>query len=198
MRKYSLPLFVIALIVSFNGYATAQQAIDDKKEERLEQGNRIAQSKQESTASTSVITSDEIMKSSALNTSNALYGRGLGLTALQTDGLEYSVNTTFNIRGSGSFYSNNPLVLIDGFERPLNSLAKEEIESITILKDAPSLSMYGFRGSNGVILVKTKTGVIGKTNIVVSYDQAFLQLRRKPQFADAQTYALSVNEALTN
>lgn len=198
MRKYILPLFVIALIVSFNGYATAQQAIGDKADERVEQGNRIAQPKQESTASTSVITSEEIMKSSALNTSNALYGRGLGLTALQNDGLEYSANTTFNIRGLGSFYSNNPLVLVDGFERPLNSLSKEEIESITILKDAPALSLYGFRGSNGVLLVKTKTGVIGKTNIVVSYDQAFLQLRRKPQFVDAQTYALSVNEALTN
>ncbi len=197
-KKYSLPLFVIALIVSLNGYAIAQQPIDTNEEVLVEQGNRIALPKQESTAATSIITSEEIMKSSALNTTNTLYGRGLGLTSLQNDGLEYGVNTTFNIRGMGSFYSNNPLVLVDGFERPLSSLAKEEIESITVLKDAPALSLYGYRGSNGVLLVKTKTGVIGKTNIVVSYDQASLQMRRKPQFVDAQTYALSVNEALTN
>lgn len=197
-KKYRLPGFLIALMLLFNGYITAQQAVTTKEVEAVEQGNRIAQPKKESTASTSVITSEEIMKSSALNTSNTLYGLGLGLTALQNEGLEFSVNTTFNIRGLGSFYNNNPLVLVDGFERPLNTLAKEEIESITILKDAATLAMYGFRGSNGVLLVKTKTGKIGKTNITVSYDQAFLQLRRKPQFVDAETYAKAVNEARKN
>ena len=196
--KYNLHLFVVALFLCFNGNVAAQEVPTQSQEKLVEQGNRISQTKIESTASTSTITSDEIMKSSALNTSNALYGRGLGLTTLQNDGLEFNINTTFTIRGIGSFYNNNPLVLVDGFERPLNTLTKEEIESITVLKDAASLSLYGFRGSNGVILVKTKTGVIGKTKIVVSYDQAFLQQRRKPEFADAQTYAMSVNEALTN
>jgi len=196
--KYILHLFVVALLLCFNGNLAAQEAPTDVQGKLVEQGNRIAQPKMESTASTSIITSDEIMKSSAQNTSNALYGRGLGLTALQNDGLDYSANTTFNIRGLGSFYNNNPLVLVDGFERPLSTLTREEIESITVLKDAASLSLYGFRGSNGVILVKTKTGNIGKTKIDVSYDQAFLQQTRKPQMADAQTYAKAVNEALTN
>ena len=196
--KYNLHLFVVALFLCFDGNVASQELPTNEQDKLVEQGNRISQTKKESTASTSIITADEIMKSSALNTSNALYGRGLGLTTLQNDGLEFNVNTTFNIRGMGSFYSTNPLVLVDGFERPLNSLTKEEIESITILKDAASLSLYGFRGSNGVLLVKTKAGVIGKTKIVVSYDQAFLQQRRKPQFADAQTYAKSINEALTN
>ncbi len=196
--KYNLHLFVVVLFLCFNGFVFAQQLTTNEQEVLVEQGNRISQTKKESTASSSVITSDEIMKSSALNTSNALYGRGLGLTTLQNDGLEFNINTSFNIRGTGSFYSTNPLVLVDGFERPLNTLTKEEIESITILKDAASLSLYGFRGSNGVLLVKTKTGVVGKTKIVVSYDQAFLQQSRKPEFADAQTYAKAVNEALTN
>lgn len=197
-KKYILPRFVAALIIFFSGYVPAQELSSEKQDEIVEQGNRIAQSKKESTASTSVITSGEIMKSSALNTSNSFYGLGLGMTALQNDGLEFQVNTTFTIRGTGSFYNNNPLVLIDGFERPLNTITKEEIETVTILKDAASLALYGFRGSNGVILVKTRTGIIGKTKIEVSYDQAFLQMRRKPRFVDAQTYAGSVNEALTN
>ena len=197
-KKYSLPLLVVALIVFFNGIIAAQDAKINKQDGFVEQGNRIAQPKKESTASSSVITSDDIMKSSALNASNALYGLGLGLTTLQNDGLEYQANTSFNIRGVGSFYNTTPLVLVDGFERPLSTLTKEEIESITILKDAASLALYGFRGSNGVLLVKTKTGVIGKTKIEVSYDQAFLQQRRKPQFADAETYAKAVNEALAN
>lgn len=193
--KYNL---LVALFLCFGSFVFAQQETTNEQDKLVEQGNRISQSKQESTASTSTITAAEIMKSSALNTSNALYGKGLGLTTLQNDGLDFSVNTSFNIRGLGSFYSTSPLVLVDGFERPLSTLAKEEIETITILKDAASLSLYGFRGSNGVILVKTKTGVIGKTKIEVSYDQAFLQQRRKPQFVDAQTYAISVNEALAN
>jgi TonB-linked SusC/RagA family outer membrane protein len=191
-------LAVVVLVFCLLGAVSAQETTTGKQDELVEQGNRIAQSQKESTASTSKITSAEIMKSSALNTTNTLYGRGLGLTSLQSDGLEYSTNTSFTIRGLGSFYNNSPLVLIDGFERPLNTLAKEDIESITILKDAASLSLYGFRGSNGVLLVKTKTGEIGKTKIEVSYDQAFLQQRRKPQFVDAHTYAKAVNEALTN
>lgn len=197
-KKYSLPLIVVAFTLLINGYVSAQDAISIKQDSLVEQGNRIAQPKKESTASVSVITSEQIMKSSALNASNALYGLGLGLTTLQSDGLEHLDNTTFSIRGLGSFYSNSPLVQVDGFERPLSILTKEEIESITILKDAASLAMYGFRGSNGVILVKTKTGFIGKTKIEVSYDQAFLQLRRKPQFVDAETYAKAVNEAQMN
>jgi TonB-linked SusC/RagA family outer membrane protein len=164
----------------------------------IEVGNTMSQSKLESTSATSTIYSEDIMKSSSLNVMNGLYGKGLGLSALQNDGLEYESNTTFNIRGLGSLQGNNPLILVDGFERPLSLLVKEEIESITILKDAASLSMYGLRGSNGVVLVTTKRGIIGKTQIDFSYDQAFLQALRKPEFVNAYTYANSVNEALVN
>ncbi|MEI8084975.1 MAG: SusC/RagA family TonB-linked outer membrane protein [Paludibacter sp.] len=164
----------------------------------IEMGNTIAQSKFETTAATSTIYSDEIMKSSAINASNTLYGRGLGLTSLQNDGFEYDNNTDFNIRGLGSLQGNNPMILVDGFERPLSSLVKEEIETITVLKDAASLSMYGLRGSNGVVLVKTKEGIIGKTQIDFSYEHAFIQPLRKPEFVNAYNYANSVNEALSN
>ena len=164
----------------------------------VNEGNTIEQSKFETTAATSTIYSDDIMKSSAINSSNAIYGRGLGLTGLQNDGFEYDNNTSFNIRGLGSLQGNSPMVLVDGFERPLSSLVKEEIESITVLKDAASLSMYGLRGSNGVMLVTTKQGVIGKTQIDFSYDHAFIQPLRKPEFVNAYTYAIAVNEANKN
>ncbi len=164
----------------------------------VEIGNTITQSKFESTAATSTIYSDDIMKSSAMNASNALYGRGLGLTALQNDGFEYDSNTTFNIRGLGSLQGNTPYVLVDGFERPLSSLVKEEIESITVLKDAASLAMYGFKGSNGVMLVTTKKGVIGKTQIDFSYEHSFIEPLHKPEFVNAYTYATAVNEARAN
>ena len=164
----------------------------------IEEGNTLSHSKFETTAATSTIYSEDIMKSSAINAQNALYGRGLGLTALQNDGMEYDNNTDFNIRGLGSLQGNNPMVLVDGYERPLSSLVKEEIETITVLKDAASLAMYGLRGSNGVILVTTKQGIIGKTQIEFSYDHAFIKPLHKPQFVDAYTYAKSVNEALLN
>lgn len=197
-KIYILPLLLIALAIGLTESLQAQEQFSNEKSDVVEIGNRISQPKTESTAATSTISSEELMKSSSLLLVNGLYGRGLGLTALQSDGLEYQNYTTYTIRGLGSFYTNNPLVLVDGFERPMTTLVKEEIESITILKDAASLAMYGLRGSNGVILVKTKTGEIGKTKINVSYDQAYLQLRRKPQMVDAYTYSKAVNEALTN
>ncbi|MEI6750729.1 MAG: TonB-dependent receptor plug domain-containing protein, partial [Bacteroidota bacterium] len=164
----------------------------------IELGNTIAQSKFETTAATSTIYSEDIMKSSAINAVNSLYGRGLGLTALQDDGLEYETNTSFNIRGLGSLQGNNPTILVDGFERPLSSLVKEEIESITVLKDAASLALYGLKGSNGVLLVTTKQGAPGKTQIDFSYEHAFIQPVRLPQFVNSYTYAKAVNEALVN
>ncbi|MFZ4455059.1 MAG: SusC/RagA family TonB-linked outer membrane protein [Bacteroidales bacterium] len=164
----------------------------------VEEGNTIEQSKFETTAATSTINSDEIMKSSSINAMNTIYGRGLGLTSLQNDGFEYDNNTSFNIRGLGSLQGNSPMILVDGFERPLSSLVKEEIESITVLKDAASLSLYGFRGSNGVVLVTTKKGIIGKTQIEFSYDHSLIQALRKPEFVNAYTYATAVNEARVN
>lgn len=197
-KIYILPLLLIALAIGLTDSLQAQEQFSNDKSDAVEIGNRISQPKTESTAATSTISSEELMKSSSLLLVNGLYGRGLGLTALQSDGLEYQNYTTYTIRGLGSFYTNNPLVLVDGFERPMTTLVKEEIETITILKDAASLAMYGLRGSNGVILVKTKTGEIGKTKINVSYDQAYLQLTRKPQMVDAYIYSKAVNEALTN
>jgi len=196
--KYNLYLFVVAAFLCFNGAIYSQEADATEQKKLVELGNAIAQPKQETTAATSTITANEIMKSSSLNATNSLFGRGLGLTSLQNDGFDYENNTTFNIRGLGSLQGNNPMILVDGFERPLSSLVKEEIETITVLKDAASLAMYGLRGSNGVLLIKTKQGVIGKTKIDFSIDHAFIQPTRKPQFVDGYTYAKSVNEALAN
>lgn len=83
-------------------------------------------------------------------------------------------------------------------ERDINSLVLEEIEEITILKDAAALAPYGIRGANGVILVKTKRGKKGKTDIHVSYQHSVTTPVRLPQMADAATYAEAVNEGLAN
>jgi TonB-linked SusC/RagA family outer membrane protein len=136
------------------------------------------------------------MKTSAVNLANSLYGFAPGLTVLQNGGTEWANNPTVYIRGQGGLSGNNEiLVLIDGFERPLSSIAKEDVENIQILKDAAAAVIYGFRGANGVIAVSTKKGIFNKTEISASYEHAFTSPVRLPQFADAYTYALGINEA---
>lgn len=167
-------------------------------ENELLNENNTQLPRQESTAAISTIHSKEIMRSSELNVANALFGYGLGLTSLQNAGNAYDPTTTFYIRGIGTLHGASPLVLVDGYERPFDLLSKEEIASVSILKDAASLAMYGLRGADGAIYITTKKGQTEKTRIEFSYDHASLQLQRKPQFADAFTYASAVNEAMMN
>ena len=152
----------------------------------------------ESSAAISEITSDEIMKSSAINPLNTLYGKGLGLTVLQNGGTLWESSPTTVIRGMNSTRNNNVLILIDGFERDLRWITKEEIDNVQILKDAAATALYGLRGANGVMLVTTKTGSKKKMDITVNYEHQFNMLKRKPQFADGYTYALAMNEAMKN
>lgn len=153
----------------------------------------------ETTISASTVSGKELMKRSNINPANALYGKLNGLFIRQNgeygDGEGYP---SMNIRGIGSLNNNSILVFVDGLERDINSLVLEEIEEITILKDAAALAPYGIRGANGVILVKTKRGKKGKTDIHVSYQHSVTTPVRLPQMADAATYAEAVNEGLAN
>ncbi|MDR1683756.1 MAG: SusC/RagA family TonB-linked outer membrane protein, partial [Candidatus Symbiothrix sp.] len=150
----------------------------------------------ESTAAVSTVGNEKIMKSSAINLANTLYGLAPGLTVLQNGGTEWNNDPTFVIRGQGGLSDNsNVLVLVDGFERPLSSIIKEDVENIQVLKDAASTAIYGYKGINGVILVNTKKGIFNKTEITASYDHAFTSPVGLPQMVDAYTYALGMNEA---
>lgn len=169
----------------------------DKTTFAVQMGNGIIQSKKESTASVGLITSDDIMKSSSMLLGNALYGRGLGLTTLQNPGFPWGDNPSFFVRGRNTITTNSPLVLVDGIERPLNSVVREEVETITILKDAPSLALYGLRGSSGVILITTKEGIFNGSQIDVSYDHGFVTAKELPKMVDGPTYSKAVNEAQT-
>jgi len=167
----------------------------DKKNAAVQLGNGIIQSREESTASTGLISSEEIMRSSSMVLGNALYGYGLGLTTLQNAGMPWSDNPSIYVRGRNSFTTNSPLVLVDGIERPLNSIVREEVETITIIKDAPSLALYGLRGSNGVILITTKEGIFNGSKIDVTYDHGFANAKEVMQMVDGPTYAKAFNEA---
>lgn len=156
------------------------------------------QTNEESTSAVATVGSEELMKSSALSVRNALFGKVLGLTALQGSGSIWEEKAALSIRGAQSLSGSGILVLVDGFERPIDDLTTEEVESVSILKDAAAVALYGHKGINGAILVKTKRGMYDAMNIDISYDHGFSKAVRLPKFVDAYTYAQAMNEAYRN
>ncbi|MCW0481859.1 TonB-dependent receptor [Gaoshiqia sediminis] len=126
------------------------------------------QKKANLTGSVGTVAGNILTERPATNSGNLLQGRISGLQVIQPSAEPGRDNPSFLIRGRGSFGgSNDPLILIDGVTGSLNNLSPDDIENITLLKDAASASIYGARAANGVILVTTKKGEKGKT--VVSY-----------------------------
>ncbi|OAQ42013.1 SusC/RagA family TonB-linked outer membrane protein [Pedobacter psychrophilus] len=150
-----------------------------------------------STGAISTITTKELVQSPAANISNSLVGRLPGLFASQAGGEPGNDQSKLRIRGVGTFTGNtDPLVLVDGVENSnFNNIDPNEIESLTILKDASSTAVYGIRGANGVIIITTKQGKLGKPRISYSYNLAsnsFTALRAGLNSAD---YARAFNIA---
>lgn len=148
------------------------------------------------TAAVSTLFGNQI-HSSEVNPAQSLYGNISGLTVLQRDQVAWSNNPTFYIRGISTLNNNTPLVLVDGYERALSTITLEEIESITALKDAATLSLYGVRGANGVLDVRTKRGVNSSLKVNVNLQTGIKKPFRLPKFANGHQYALAMNEALS-
>lgn len=128
--------------------------------------------------------------------SNALAGQMAGVIAVQRSGEPGYDTSDFWIRGMNTFGANaTPLVLIDGIERDLNSISPEEIESFSILKDASATAVYGVRGANGVILVQTKKGQLGKPRVTVKADFGISNPTQLPDFVDGPKYMEISNAA---
>uniref|UniRef100_UPI003217BDD4 TonB-dependent receptor n=1 Tax=uncultured Draconibacterium sp. TaxID=1573823 RepID=UPI003217BDD4 len=128
---------------------------------------------------------------------NALSGRMAGAVVVQRSGEPGNDNASFWIRGISTFGSNrSPLILVDGVERNMNDLSVEEIESISILKDASATAVYGVRAANGVVLVTTRKGVAQTTSVEVKMEYGVSDLPRMPKFLDGPNYAKLYNEAL--
>ena len=149
----------------------------------------------------------DLEKNFNLNLGNTLYGRLSGLVVTQ-GGSEPGVATPgMLIRGINTFggASNAPLYIIDGFisngTGPANAfmqLTPEEIESISVLKDAAATALYGARAANGVVLVTTKAGKEGQLKVSFTTRQGFNQAQALPQFLNAYDYSVLYNEALNN
>ena len=180
--------------------ANAQVKLNDKNANAYDLGYGVEISNFLSTASATTITGEELQQTSATNLAQALYGRLPGLTALSQGGFSGDENkgATFNIRGFHTLNDTGILILVDGYERPIDRLSVEEVESVTILKDAAATALLGHEGINGAILVKTKRGAEGKTRVKVGYSHKF---QFDPEFADmvdGYGYASAFNRARRN
>lgn len=141
-------------------------------------------------------TSTESLRIPQRSLTSALSGKIAGAVVVQRSGEPGQDNADFWVRGISSFGSNQkPLVLVDGVERDMSDLSIEEVESVSILKDASATAVYGVRAANGVVLVTTRKGVAQKTSIEVKLETGFSDLPNMPEFLDGANYAMLYNEA---
>ena len=146
------------------------------------------------TGAISSIKGEILAKAPVVNLTNSLVGRLPGLVAINRSGEPGNDGSTLLIRGTNTLNNNNPLIVIDEIaNRSMDRLAVGDIESVTILKDA-SAAIYGAQAANGVILITTKHGKVGKPTIIVNYNTGYNSPTRIPKMADAATYATMMNE----
>ena len=145
------------------------------------------------------INSDQIVRAASSNGANVLQGIVPGLSAVQESGQPGADAVSIKIRGVGSLNSTtSPLVLIDGVEGDMNRIDVNSIESISVLKDAASASIYGSRASNGVILVTTKRGAQGKPKVTFNGYVGWNTPTEMPKPVDAIGYLSAVDQANIN
>ncbi|WP_423130291.1 SusC/RagA family TonB-linked outer membrane protein [Gaoshiqia sp. Z1-71] len=153
---------------------------------------------QRKVAVTGAITSidvEELKSNPTTSIADGLAGVVPGIMAMQTSGRPGSVSE-FWIRSISTFGANTAaLVLVDGFERDLNEVNVEDIESFSVLKDASATAIYGSKGANGVILINTRRGKDGKINISAKTEGFYNMFTKLPEFVDGYTYASMANEA---
>ncbi|MDR8392779.1 TonB-dependent receptor [Aliifodinibius sp. S!AR15-10] len=134
------------------------------------------------------------------NLTNMMQGRVAGMISFQRSGEPGADNSEFFIRGLGTFGSGkqNPLILIDGIESSTTDMARlqpDDIASFSVLKDATASAVYGARGANGVVIIKTKSGQAGETRFKVRTETKVSTNTQNFQFADNITYMNLANEA---
>ncbi|MEG1586231.1 MAG: TonB-dependent receptor [Bacteroidales bacterium] len=180
--------------------------LDIVLEENTEKLNEVvvigygSQSRVSITGAVSTISGMDLSKSPVSNISTSLTGQLTGLMATQRRGEPGADESTLWIRGLGTYMEDalSPLVMVDGVERSLNDLDSEEIDNISILKDASSTAIYGGRGANGVLLVTTKRGEIGKAIVNASYQYSLQLPTRLPEYLDSYDVLKLYREGLIN
>lgn len=158
-----------------------------------------SQTKATLTGSISQVSTQTIERVASPTLSTTLGGMLPGIITRQSSGEPGYDSAELLIRGVGTWTGNRqPLVLVDGIERDINILNSQEIESFTILKDASATAVYGVRGANGVILINTKRGRIGKPKVTLRTEFANLHGLRFPDYINGFEFASLMNEAVAH
>ena len=133
--------------------------------------------------------SDIFEKSPESDIAKAMYGQFSGLLVKQGTGRSEDNQSKLRLHG------HSPLIVIDGFVRELGDVTGLEIESVSVLKDAAAMALYGVKGANGVVMIETKRGKDSPLKVTAKYQYGLSVATRIPKFADAYTYAYYVNQA---
>lgn len=142
---------------------------------------------------------NELMKGGSVNSvSEALQGKLNGVVAINSSGMPGDNEVKMYIRGKSTWDNTDPLVLVDGIERNMNDVDMNEIESISVLKDASATAVYGVRGGNGVILITTKRGTDTAPVINFSANYTFKSPTTSMKLADHVTAMQAYNMAMAN
>jgi TonB-linked SusC/RagA family outer membrane protein len=200
------------LVFTYVGYDTVEQAVGGSKknlsvvlhETNLELEEIVVvgygtQKKESVVGAISSISSKELLKSPSANISQAIAGKLPGVITTQVSGAPGSDDVSIYIRGQASFAGDNqPLVMVDGVERPFSQIAPDDIENISVLKDASATAVYGVRGANGVILVTTKRGREQKPVVSLTINSQIQSPTRKNKYLDSYQSVTLLEEALAN
>ncbi len=156
------------------------------------------QRKADLTGAISSVKGESLAKAPLPNLSAALGGKVTGVMSSQDSGQPGYDGTKFRIRGNSTTGNNDPLIIVDGVVRPFSRIDPNDIESLTVLKDAASTAVYGARAANGVLLITTKRGQDGKPSFNYSASFGMQQQTRKTELMNAYEYARYINEAKAN
>lgn len=198
------------LEISFLGYET--QEIDVAKStvvhiemqessmelEQVVVTGYATQKKVNLTGAVESITGDNLASKPVISASMALQGVAPGVTVTQASGRPGADGGTIRIRGIGTMNNSNPLILVDGRQGSLDGLDANDIESVSVLKDAASAAIYGSRAANGVILVTTKRGVKGKVTVTYNAYVGKQEFTDQPEYVDGYTHMVKNNIAVEN
>ena len=197
------------LVFSFIGYETVTMpASNNLKVTLQEETSEIeevvivgyGQQKKASVVGAIAQTSGETLQRSAgvSDLGQALTGNLPGLVTMQSTGMPGEENPSMVIRGSSSWNGSDPLVLVDGIERPMNSVDVSSVASISVLKDASATAIYGVKGANGVIIITTKRGSEGRAQISASVSSTMKVVSKLPGKLDSYDALMARNAAIEN
>lgn len=191
------------LQISFVGYKTQTLPARNNMRVTLEDESTVlddvqvvaygVQKKVTVTGAIGSIKGDELIKTPTGSINNMLAGQLPGLTSVQYSGEPGADAATILIRGQATFNDSSPLIQVDGVERDFNDIDPNEIESVTVLKDASATAVFGIRGANGVILVTTKRGKEGKANISFTTSASIVLPTNMLKLANSYQYASYYN-----